>query len=168
MYGDVHKRLRRDPNRMWTEGGYSFIELYNNDSEPIAVTIIDSDKLDEVKNHKWCRTQTGYVQTTLKNRGKPVFLHRYLTGSAGMVDHINRDPLDNRLENLRIVDYSVQNRNRNLNSKSGVKGVWFNGLKYYVRLWNGSTNVSFGSFDDIDEAAHVYQTAYEQLHLNHN
>ena len=43
------------------------------------------------------------------------------------IDHINRDKKDNRIENLREVSRSCNNRNRPLmrNNKSGIAGVYW-------------------------------------------
>jgi len=42
------------------------------------------------------------------------------------LDHINRDPKDNRIGNLREADYSQQNMNKAVGkrNKSGTKGVF--------------------------------------------
>jgi len=75
--------------------------------------------------------KTRYLFTHIK--GKKYSLHRlaflYMTGSfpKHSVDHLNRVRDDNRWENLRDVDQSVNMRNRTINSnnKAGVKGVFY-------------------------------------------
>ena len=45
-----------------------------------------------------------------------------------MIDHINRNPLDNRKKNLRLANNSINQRNKKMqsNNTSGIVGVRFN------------------------------------------
>ena len=76
------------------------------------------------------KEKRGYIVITI-NR-KPYFAHRlawlYIHGYMPKeIDHINRDKSDNRICNLRSVNRSENNFNRNLqcNNESGVQGVSF-------------------------------------------
>lgn len=70
----------------------------------------------------WRLFQNGYVCCTINNGTKPkvYYLHQLimdvhdedLTNLEKTVDHINQDKLDNRRQNLRLVNMSVQNANR--------------------------------------------------------
>ena len=92
-------------------------------------TKIAIDDLNKVLNLNsnsrcaWYLHQNGYITTTYSNENekhKMFYLHQLimdvhnedLTSFEKTVDHINRDKLDNRKENLRLVNMSVQNSNR--------------------------------------------------------
>jgi len=73
-------------------------------------------------------TPGGYKKVIVN--GKHLFVHRVLFWLyhgywPKLVDHINRDRLDNSVDNLRDVSQLVNANNRGLNSnnKSGVRGV---------------------------------------------
>lgn len=77
------------------------------------------------------------------------------------VDHINRDSLDNRRDNLRICTRfgSTQNRGKNKNGKtSKYKGVSWNvkDSKWRVQICINRKNTYVGSFLSEDEAAIAY------------
>ena len=68
-----------------------------------------------------------------------------------VVDHINRRPYDNRLENLRIVSHKQNSRNTsiNKNNTTGTTGVQKQGrqyLSYVARITDNHGNVLSKSF----------------------
>lgn len=55
----------------------------------------------------------------------------------GIVDHVDGNPFNNKLKNLRVVSNAVNSRNRKIDSRNttGVQGVHFettNNISYYV------------------------------------
>ena len=71
----------------------------------------------------WYLNTNGYIGTILRsnNNVSNIYLHQLimdvhdedLTNMEKTVDHINQDKLDNRRTNLRLVNMSIQNANRN-------------------------------------------------------
>ena len=76
------------------------------------------------------------------------------TDENTIIDHINRDKLDNRKENFR---YATKSENR-INSKtrtdnvSGIQGVRFEEGKWRVRISVNGKYVHLGMFNDFEEA----------------
>lgn len=87
----------------------------------------DLSDFEMVKKYTWYkRNDSGYIYN-MKNR---IYLHRFVMNckKEEIIDHINRNRLDNRKENLRIVSLNENNHNRSIgkNNTSGIIGVGIN------------------------------------------
>jgi len=104
---------------------------------------------------------------------KSVLLHRILIGAnpGEEVDHINGDGMDNRLENLRIVNraQNQQNRKHRHDSKTGCRGIrhWEGyGFKnpWQARLTVNGVRVSLGFFAKKEDAILAYNCKVKEVH----
>ena len=89
------------------------------------------------------------------------------SSSKNQIDHIDINPLDNRIENLRRVNNSQNQRNKNKkkNCSSQYKGVYWhkqnNKWLAYIRI-DGKIK-HLGSFTNEEEAAEVYKKKYHEI-----
>lgn len=86
-----------------------------------------------------------------------------------VIDHINRNSLDNRRANLRIATGLQNARNRvkiNKKCSSIYKGVCWSKhhKKWAVQINDRKTSIHLGYFDDEIEAAKVYDAAAKKYH----
>ena len=84
------------------------------------------------------------------------------------IDHINGNPLDNRVENLRLATRSQNNKNHKMKStnKSGVRGVCWHPekKKWRVQIRHGGKVLHLGFFTNIDDARRAREEAELRLH----
>lgn len=99
------------------------------------------------------------VRRNLYNAARVAWLLTFGVWPDGQIDHINHDPGDNRLANLRVVDASGNQRNRSLNrnSRSGINGVsWCSRWqKWRAYISVGGKPKTLGYFHSLDDAAAI-------------
>lgn len=79
-----------------------------------------------------------------------------------LIDHINRNRTDNRLDNLRLVSSSENNLNTSAiaMSRSGHRGVYqTRSGKYQAQIRRNGKKLYLGTFDTVDAASLAYQRA---------
>jgi HNH endonuclease len=83
------------------------------------------------------------------------------------IDHINGNPCDNRLVNLRDVSQAqnMQNyRKAKSGSALGIQGVTRNGTGFMAQLTVNYKNVYLGTFRTSEAAHEAYLVAKRNLH----
>lgn len=107
-----------------------------------------------------CISPQGYRYLTFKGRATPahrlawLWVHGAWPGAD--VDHINRDRLDNRIENLRSVSRSVNCHNIPARASSGEKGVTAsskNRAAWEARIMVNRKSIYLGFYKTKEEAA---------------
>lgn len=102
----------------------------------------------------------GYIYVMIGGKNykvhRLVWLYHYGYMPENNIDHINRNPSDNRIENLREVSHSCNMRNtgNRRNNTSGVKGVsWCTRLsKWGVVIMVDRRSYTIGHYTDFQEA----------------
>ncbi|WP_342238101.1 HNH endonuclease signature motif containing protein [Inquilinus sp. OTU3971] len=106
----------------------------------------------------------GYM--TIGIDGRRYLLHRvvYLLHHghwpAGILDHVNGDPRDNRPINIRLATVSQNGANkRRATSKSGFRGVYQRWRKWLAQISVDGRLRSIGMFSTSEDAARAYDRA---------
>ena len=114
-------------------------------------------------SRKWTVDGTGYAVAKIER--KKASFHRIAAGALPgfMVDHINRDRLDNRRSNLRIADRSLNTHNAKKApfASSRYRGVTWRGNE---RQWEAGIKIAgktiyLGRYSTQREAAEAYDRA---------
>lgn len=115
-----------DPN----DGAKAFLHITGNKIN--GTVLIDTSDIERLSKHQWAikdkvlDNHKHYVAAKINNR--TVKMHRFLLGTTDrkiVVDHRDRDTLNNRKENLKEVTYSENNHNTkkrrvNVSGRTGV------------------------------------------------
>jgi hypothetical protein len=141
------------------------------------IALIDTKDYGLVKSYRWYAIKSHkkfYAMTSFwEGKNKISFqMHRLIMGfPQGIIDHKNRNGLDNRRENFRPCTLSQNscNSSMRINNKSGVKGVSWNkqSKKWVVSIGIKRKTVSFGGYTDKNEAIEVAKKAYASLHKDY-
>lgn len=108
-------------------------------------------------------SHNGYVKTHFN--GKSLRVHRFkwecyngVIPEGMLVDHIDRNRLNNDMSNLRLVDISSNNHNKKkrANCSSQYHGVHISRGKWIARTSVNNKTKMIGSYEDEIEAAHAY------------
>lgn len=107
------------------------IEITNTNNIKIS-TYIDKEDYEKVKQYKWGLSIHGNDIRVVGSSPElnRIYLHQFLIGEIDkekVIDHIDRNPLNNCKSNLRIVSHSINSTNAKprKESKSKIRGVYF-------------------------------------------
>jgi len=181
---------------------YTIMKVIFNDG--FVKCLINKEDFVKIKDYTWHYSANHYISHGLQidNKKKELYLHNFIMGRLDFpgkgtkesIDHINRNGLDNRKENLRLVTQSAQNINQKqkerrieLPANSGVtvdeipKHVWYikangaHGDRFGIDLktegikWKTTSAKNISLQDKLKSAKEQLQIYYAQFpHLNPN
>ncbi len=121
-------------------------------------TMIDSEDYDRIKNYCWRESTDGRSVARLSSEITVTLMHRMIMNYPlkKLIDHIDRNPLNNRKSNLRICTHAENERNSlsSKNNTSGYKGV---GKYKACNKWQANIGINnktlyLGSFENKQDA----------------
>lgn len=162
--------------------------------------VIDKNDFDKIKDRAWHFASGNYISSTFYMEGntikKELYLHNLVMnrlqfpgkGANETVDHINRNGLDNRKENLRIITQTQQNLNQSkkkrnvmlppgctINPDDIPRHIWYvrtNGLhgdRFAIEfktegiVWKSTSSKTVSIHDKLKQAKEKLQEFYKQF-----
>lgn len=123
---------------------------------------VDEEDFESLSKHRWS-IHKGWGDTFYAiryNKGKRTLMHTQIMGheKGKVIDHKNRDGLDNRKENMRFATRGQNRANAvvSVNSRSGIKGViarfgkWVASAQYSGKMYH------LGVFNESESAKKAY------------
>ena len=165
------ERTKRDRNIIVEHEDYAEILFEDSDGNIKGSTIIDLEDVQKCAPHKWWVTEimghTRYAKAIINdvNTG----LHRFILDApkGSVIDHINRDGLDNRKQNLRFVSTSENCVNTRTRSATGEKNIYYKCNKYQVQIFREGHFIYNKTFEALEEAVAArdkFLIEYNKLH----
>ncbi len=146
------------------------LELFNYEDGQLIrkVTVAQRSKAGDVVG---CPNTNGYLQVMID--GHHCLVHRVIFLMfrgflPKIVDHIDCDIRNNRIENLRAANdtQSASNTTIPSDNKSGFKGVSWKSArnKWVAQICVNRKKIHIGVFDSAEEAATAYRVYATNLH----
>lgn len=132
---------------------------------------VDDEDYEWLNQWKWSVLvhKTGHAYAVRgegpRGKSKTICMHHMIVGKKDghVVDHINRNPLDNRRSNLRHLTHreNVLNSGMWTTNSSGFRGVsWDKGRnKWQAKIKVNQKQLHLGRFNTAEEAAQAYDAA---------
>lgn len=145
-------------------------------SKDLAYALVDRDDYPHLLGFTWrfdgVKVWREVSKTVNRKRTRRVVrLHRQiLQAPFGMVvDHINRNPLDNRKSNLRVCTqhqntFNSGGRKRRVSKYKGVYPAVSRKNPWRAQICIDQTFRHLGMFTNQEDAAHAYNRAAVELH----
>lgn len=138
-------------NHYYIRNNIVYVKLSNCDD----FMLCDVEDWWKLSLFKWHKDKLGYAAC----RKTPRRFHCFIIDNDNnemVIDHINRNRLDNRKENLRIVSFqdNIRNSNKKSTNKSGFKGVWYDKQrnKWCAGISLNGKSIGLGRYNTIEDA----------------
>ena len=170
----LNKKLR---NYIVEYNKFAVMYIYNKPDSAIYKVYIDKEDVKKISKYKWYINKPQYARTLYVCNSKIGKLHRFIlnvTDKNILIDHIDRNGLNNRKTNLRKVSNSINKKNMKVrcNNKFGANGVTFDKSKNAFRVIysdleckkhtkNFSIN-KYNSYECALEAAKIFRKKKEK------
>ena len=129
---------------------------------------VDAGDYEELSKYKWYAYRFGHtVYAACRIKGRQVYMHRMLMRprKGYVVDHIDRNGLNNRRSNLRVVTPRQNRANAGpCGGTSQYVGVYRRGDKWVAGITAWGKHHCAGTFDDEVEAAKARDRVAWELH----
>lgn len=126
--------------------------------------LCDQEDIGLVEQNTWYLNQNGYARNT-----DGIYFHRMVINipEGYVIDHINRDKLDNRKENLRtcLPRDNCHNRGLYVTNTSGHTGVYeLKSGRFSAGITVDYKSIHLGNYKTYEEACKIYEDAKEKYH----
>lgn len=156
-----------------------YVVIYVNYGEKQYECLVDIDDYEnKIKNlgKKIHVYKNGYCYFCVQKgeKSKKIKLYRYLLDvlddNSIIIDHINRNPLDNRRKNLRKANYVLNSYNSSLSKDNFTKNKGVHWMKKRKR-WRGSVRINgkikytrvFKKYEDcVRETEKIRESMYQE------
>lgn len=123
---------------------------------------IDLHDVHLLREHQWnVYDINGYRYVARQDRGKTVYLHRIIAGAvlrSEIVDHRNRNTLDNRRSNLRITTTRI-------NALNTPQRRWPPTIAQHKGVWRARVTLADGRHEKSSKDYDVVEAWVAQMHV---
>lgn len=161
---DRIRESKKKENEYHVIGDITIIKTNNGEE-----IIIDTSCLEKAKEHCWVVGSHGYACARDDKTGKVITMHRYLMGLeqySPLVDHVNRNRLDNRQCNLRLCNSEQNAMNKSIlkTNTSGITGVNREKNGWRARIGANHKTYELGVFEKFEDAVKARKDAEELMY----
>ena len=146
-YFNICKERKIISNNIFIERDNEYILVITDTEETTFEIFIDQEDIYMIDEIKWLIQLNPSNRIPYIRNSRVGFFHRYIMKlpfpadkkQKIIVDHIDRNTLNNKKSNLRVVNNSLNQRNKSIqkNNTSGIPGVRYNPL---IESWTCRAN----------------------------